>query len=71
MEQLLPLSAENGCGLKQSRSSGTQQVAWDYLYEPDAQSVIDESAGALRRGVWSTRRWLKTWRPSSRHAWWP
>ena len=39
IEQLLPLSAERM--QEESRSSG-QQVAWDYLYEPDAQSVIDD-----------------------------
>ena len=39
IEQLLPLSAERM--QEESRSSG-KQVAWDYLYEPDAQSVIDD-----------------------------
>jgi F-type H+-transporting ATPase subunit gamma len=35
LEQLLPLSGE--------RFQGTQgQHSWDYIYEPDAQSVIDE-----------------------------
>src|SRR5574337_313828 len=33
MEQLLPLSGEN---------LGTPETSWDYLYEPDAQTVIDE-----------------------------
>ena len=32
-EQLLPLSGEN---------LGTPETSWDYLYEPDAQTVIDE-----------------------------
>ena len=36
MQQLLPLSAE---GLKE-KAKATH--AWDYLYEPDAQTVIDE-----------------------------
>ncbi len=37
MQQLLPLSAE---GLQEkAKSSGH---AWDYLYEPDAQTVIDD-----------------------------
>jgi F-type H+-transporting ATPase subunit gamma len=35
MEQLLPLSAEKMQGDKGNHS-------WDYIYEPDAQSVIDE-----------------------------
>ena len=39
IEQLLPLSAERM--QEETRSSG-KQVAWDYLYEPDAQSVIDD-----------------------------
>jgi F-type H+-transporting ATPase subunit gamma len=33
LEQLLPLSGEN---------LGTPETSWDYLYEPDAQTVIDE-----------------------------
>jgi F-type H+-transporting ATPase subunit gamma len=32
-EQLLPLAGEN---------LGTPETSWDYLYEPDAQTVIDE-----------------------------
>nr|WP_295081458.1 F0F1 ATP synthase subunit gamma [uncultured Roseateles sp.] len=35
VQQLLPLSAE---GMK----TGGGQHSWDYIYEPDAQSVIDE-----------------------------
>ena len=38
IEQLLPLSAER---LQQSDAE-RQQYAWDYLYEPDARTVIDE-----------------------------
>ncbi|MFZ2650324.1 MAG: F0F1 ATP synthase subunit gamma [Burkholderiaceae bacterium] len=38
LEQLLPLSAER---LQQSAAEKSQ-YAWDYLYEPDASSVIDE-----------------------------
>ena len=38
IEQLLPLSAEK---LAQSEEEG-RAYAWDYLYEPDAQRVIDE-----------------------------
>lgn len=38
LEQLLPLSAER---LQQSPQE-IQQYAWDYLYEPDARSVVDE-----------------------------
>jgi F-type H+-transporting ATPase subunit gamma len=39
IEQLLPLSAEQM--QQQTRDSGKQH-SWDYLYEPDAQSVIDD-----------------------------
>ena len=39
IEQLLPLSAEKMH--EETRASGTQH-AWDYIYEPDAQSVIDD-----------------------------
>jgi len=38
VEQLLPLSSQKM--QEQTAASGTQH-AWDYLYEPDAQSVID------------------------------
>ena len=39
IEQLLPLSAEQM--QQETRDSGTDH-AWDYIYEPDAPSVIDE-----------------------------
>ena len=39
IEQLLPLSGEQMQA--ETRESGTQH-SWDYLYEPDAQSVIDD-----------------------------
>lgn len=39
VQQLLPLSAQEM--QNQSESSGAQH-AWDYLYEPDAQAVIDD-----------------------------
>jgi F-type H+-transporting ATPase subunit gamma len=39
IETLLPLSAERM--QQQSRESGSQH-SWDYIYEPDAQSVIDD-----------------------------
>ena len=39
VEQLLPLSAERM--QEETRNSGSQR-SWDYLYEPDAQSVIDD-----------------------------
>jgi F-type H+-transporting ATPase subunit gamma len=38
IEQLLPLSAQR---LEQSELE-RRQYAWDYLYEPDARSVVDE-----------------------------
>ncbi|MCV2350868.1 F0F1 ATP synthase subunit gamma [Paucibacter sp. Y2R2-4] len=37
--QLLPLSTE---GMKTAGADGAQAHAWDYLYEPDAATVIDE-----------------------------
>jgi F-type H+-transporting ATPase subunit gamma len=39
VEQLLPLSAAQM--QSESEASGTHH-AWDYIYEPDAQSVIDD-----------------------------
>ena len=39
LEQLLPLSAEKMQA--ETQASGTQP-GWDYIYEPDAQTVIDE-----------------------------
>lgn len=39
VEQLLPLSAEKMQA--ETQASGTQH-GWDYIYEPDAQTVIDE-----------------------------
>jgi F-type H+-transporting ATPase subunit gamma len=39
VEQLLPLSAEKMA--KESKDSGGD-TSWDYIYEPDAQTVIDE-----------------------------
>ncbi|MES2948240.1 MAG: F0F1 ATP synthase subunit gamma [Pseudomonadota bacterium] len=39
LEQLLPLSAEKMA--QESKASG-EQTSWDYIYEPDAQTVIDE-----------------------------
>ena len=39
VEQLLPLSAEKMQA--ETNASGTQP-GWDYIYEPDAQTVIDE-----------------------------
>ncbi len=38
VEQLLPLTSE---GIQQ-QATGAHSPSWDYLYEPDAQSVIDE-----------------------------
>ena len=39
VEQLLPLSAEQ---MQQETRDSGKQHSWDYLYEPDAQSVIDD-----------------------------
>ncbi|MEJ5992533.1 F0F1 ATP synthase subunit gamma [Ramlibacter sp. PS3R-8] len=40
VEQLLPLSAAKMQA--DSHASGSQEHGWDYIYEPDAQTVIDE-----------------------------
>jgi F-type H+-transporting ATPase subunit gamma len=40
LEQLLPLSAEHFSG--EEGDGVTPKSAWDYIYEPDAQTVIDE-----------------------------
>ena len=40
IEQLLPLSAERM--QQQARDSNVRNINWDYIYEPDAQSVIDD-----------------------------
>ena len=39
VEQLLPLSAEK---MERESKAGGSQPSWDYIYEPDAQTVIDE-----------------------------
>jgi F-type H+-transporting ATPase subunit gamma len=39
VEQLLPLSSEKMAS--EAKASGAQP-SWDYIYEPDAQTVIDE-----------------------------
>ena len=40
VEQLLPLSAAKMEA--DSKASGTSEHGWDYIYEPDAKTVIDE-----------------------------
>jgi F-type H+-transporting ATPase subunit gamma len=43
MEQLLPLSAvQMQAEASESESSSGTKHSWDYLYEPDAQTVIDD-----------------------------
>jgi len=39
VQQLLPLSSEK---MKAETQSSTKPTSWDYIYEPDAQTVIDE-----------------------------
>ncbi len=39
LEQLLPLSADR---MQSDAKAGGAQPGWDYIYEPDPQSVIDE-----------------------------
>jgi len=39
VEQLLPLSSEK---MQQEVDASGSQHAWDYVYEPDAPSVIDD-----------------------------
>ncbi|MCX4164671.1 MULTISPECIES: F0F1 ATP synthase subunit gamma [Paraburkholderia] len=41
IEQLLPLSAEQFDSQPESNSE-TPKTSWDYIYEPDAQTVVDE-----------------------------
>ena len=41
IEQLLPLSAERIAG-ENTDDGMTPKSAWDYIYEPDAQTVVDE-----------------------------
>ncbi|SEJ94682.1 F0F1 ATP synthase subunit gamma [Paraburkholderia diazotrophica] len=41
IEQLLPLSAEQ-FERKDEKGSPTPSTSWDYIYEPDAQTVVDE-----------------------------
>ena len=66
IEQLLPLSSAE-------MAAETKQLAphaWDYIYEPDAQRSLTTCWSVMLK-PWSTRPWLKTWRPSMRRAWWP
>lgn len=65
VEQLLPLTADK---LTQTAAE-KQAYSWDYIYEPDAQTVVDE---LLIRYVEALvyQRWPRTWPPSSRPGWW-
>ena len=63
VEQLLPLTAEN-------MQADKDQHGWDYIYEPDAQTVIDDLLVRYVEAL-CTRRLPRTWRPSSLPAWWP
>ena len=43
IEQLLPLTAEDLHKKADEQSEGeTPKTSWDYIYEPDAQTVVDE-----------------------------
>jgi F-type H+-transporting ATPase subunit gamma len=43
IEQLLPLSAERtSADAAVDAAAGSTSLSWDYLYEPDAQTVLDE-----------------------------
>jgi F-type H+-transporting ATPase subunit gamma len=42
IEQLLPLSAEDFKRRDDEEGSVTPKASWDYIYEPDAQTVVDE-----------------------------
>jgi F-type H+-transporting ATPase subunit gamma len=42
IEQLLPLSAEQFESKAEDGKSETPSTSWDYIYEPDAQTVVDE-----------------------------
>jgi F-type H+-transporting ATPase subunit gamma len=66
VEQLLPLSAAKMEAAKGRR----QQHAWDYIYEPDAQTVIDD---LLLRYVEALVYQAVAENMASEHrpAWWP
>ena len=49
----------------------TARGGWDYLYEPDAKTVLEGSCCAVTSRPSSTRRSRRTSRASSRRAWWP
>jgi F-type H+-transporting ATPase subunit gamma len=55
---------------EETKASGHAH-AWDYIYEPDAQSVIDELLVRYVPKPWCTRRLPRTWPPNTRRAWWP
>jgi F-type H+-transporting ATPase subunit gamma len=42
IEQLLPLSAEDFERKNEAGDDATPKTSWDYIYEPDAQAVVDE-----------------------------
>ena len=42
MEQLLPLSAEHMRLAEPTTAALTPTGTWDYLYEPDAESVLSQ-----------------------------
>jgi F-type H+-transporting ATPase subunit gamma len=42
IEQLLPLSVEDFARRADESGSVTPKTSWDYIYEPDAQTVVDE-----------------------------
>ena len=66
VEQLLPLSSER---LAQSAAE-KKAYSWDYIYEPDAPTVIDE---LLTRYIEALvyQSVPRTWPASRAPAWWP
>ena len=65
IEQLLPLTDDKLASLGEKPHA----YSWDYIYEPNAQTVLDE---LLKRYVEAfIRRLQKTWLQSSLPVWWP
>ena len=66
VEQLLPLSAAQ----HESRARRGREPAGTTSTSPMRRPSSTNCCCATSRR-WSTRPWPRTWRPSSRRAWWP
>ena len=54
----------------ESEAKASRQPSWDYIYEPDAQTVIDELLVRYAESM-VLQAVARTWRQSMRHAWLP